>query len=95
LNCIFSIFRSITSIENLSNEFFHEIFDYLDGWDIYKAFLNLNYRFQHLREHFKMIAVRSAALPFSRSTALPLCRYAALPFTCRSAAPPLCRSAAA
>jgi hypothetical protein len=48
LNCIFSIFRSITSIENLSNELFHEIFDYLDGCDIYKAFFNLNYRFQHL-----------------------------------------------
>ncbi|CAF3883786.1 unnamed protein product [Rotaria sp. Silwood1] len=39
---------SITSIENLSNELFYELFDYLDGIDIYKAFSNLNYRFQQL-----------------------------------------------
>jgi hypothetical protein len=39
---------SITYIEHLSNEFFYEIFDYLDAWDIYAAFSNLNYRFQQL-----------------------------------------------
>ncbi|CAF3421871.1 unnamed protein product [Rotaria sp. Silwood1] len=39
---------SITSIENFSNEVFNEIFEYLDGCEIYKAFSNLNYRFQQL-----------------------------------------------
>jgi hypothetical protein len=37
-----------SSIENLSNEIFYEIFDYLDGLDIYLAFSNLNYRFEQL-----------------------------------------------
>ncbi|CAF2867417.1 unnamed protein product [Rotaria sp. Silwood2] len=40
--------RKITSIENLSNEFFYEIFDYLDGCEIYQTFSNLNHRFQQL-----------------------------------------------
>ncbi|CAF1044257.1 unnamed protein product [Rotaria sp. Silwood1] len=40
--------QSITCIENLSNEFFYEIFDYLDGYDIYTAFSYLNQRFQKL-----------------------------------------------
>ncbi|CAF5036102.1 unnamed protein product [Rotaria sp. Silwood1] len=35
-------------IENLSNGIFYQIFDYLDGYDIYKAFSNLNNRFENL-----------------------------------------------
>ncbi|CAF3442224.1 unnamed protein product [Rotaria socialis] len=52
-NCLSKKFRqemdrSITCIENLSNECFHEIFDYLEACEIYEAFSNLNYRFQQL-----------------------------------------------
>jgi hypothetical protein len=39
---------SITTIENLSNEYFYEIFEYLDGCEIYQAFSNVNDRFQQL-----------------------------------------------
>jgi hypothetical protein len=39
---------SITSIEHLSNECFYEVFDYLDGYFIHKAFSNLNHRFHQL-----------------------------------------------
>ncbi|CAF2865435.1 unnamed protein product [Rotaria sp. Silwood2] len=39
---------SITSFEQLSNELLYEIFDYLDGYDIYKGFSKLNIRFHNL-----------------------------------------------
>ena len=39
---------SITSIENLSNKIFYEIFQYLDGYEIYQIFSNLNHHFQQL-----------------------------------------------
>ncbi|CAF4292377.1 unnamed protein product, partial [Rotaria sordida] len=39
---------SINSIENLSDELFYEIFDYLNGCEIDNAFSNLNYRFHQL-----------------------------------------------
>ncbi|CAF4839764.1 unnamed protein product [Rotaria sp. Silwood2] len=38
----------ITCIEHLSNEIFYEIFDYLDGCDIFDTFSNLNIRFKCL-----------------------------------------------
>ncbi|CAF0766106.1 unnamed protein product [Adineta steineri] len=37
-----------TCLENLSNEVVYEIFEYLDGCDIYKSFSNLNIRLQNL-----------------------------------------------
>ncbi|CAF1040311.1 unnamed protein product [Adineta steineri] len=39
---------SMNCLENLSNEFFSEIFDYINGCDIYRAFSNVNYRFEQL-----------------------------------------------
>ncbi|CAF1317676.1 unnamed protein product [Adineta ricciae] len=39
---------SITTIEDLSDEIFCEIFDYLEGYIIFHAFSNLNNRFQSL-----------------------------------------------
>ncbi|CAF1179663.1 unnamed protein product [Rotaria sordida] len=39
---------SINSIENLCDELFYEIFDYLNGCELYYAFSNLNSRFQQL-----------------------------------------------
>ncbi|CAF4575548.1 unnamed protein product, partial [Rotaria magnacalcarata] len=34
--------------QNLSNEILYELFEYLDSYDIYKGFYNLNRRFQNL-----------------------------------------------
>ncbi|CAF1452622.1 unnamed protein product [Rotaria sordida] len=35
-------------LEELANEILYEIFEYLDGYDIYKGFYKLNNRFQNL-----------------------------------------------
>jgi hypothetical protein len=54
-NVIFDYFRivssenkTITTIEDLSNDLLFEIFDYFDGGGLYKAFWKLNTRFQNL-----------------------------------------------
>ncbi|CAF2519258.1 unnamed protein product [Rotaria sp. Silwood2] len=39
---------SISTIENLPNETFYEIFDYFDATEIYHSFSNLNHRFHQL-----------------------------------------------
>jgi len=35
-------------MEDLANKFIYEIFEYLDSYDTYLAFFNLNYRFRSL-----------------------------------------------
>lgn len=40
--------KSFKFIEDLPNEIFYEIFDYLDFYDIYQTFSNLNTRFENL-----------------------------------------------
>ncbi|CAF3532321.1 unnamed protein product [Rotaria sp. Silwood1] len=40
--------KSVTLMEDLSNEIFYEIFNYLDVYYVYKAFYNLNIRLQSL-----------------------------------------------
>jgi hypothetical protein len=45
----------MTSIENLSNELFHDIFDYLEACDIYMAFSNFNNRFQQLLNNSSLL----------------------------------------
>ncbi|CAF2571132.1 unnamed protein product [Rotaria sp. Silwood2] len=40
--------KVITCIEDLSNEIYYNIFDYLNGCHLYESFVNLNSRFQNL-----------------------------------------------
>ncbi|CAF1427167.1 unnamed protein product [Adineta steineri] len=39
---------SLTHLEDISNELMYEIFEFLDGYDMYEAFSNLNTRFNNL-----------------------------------------------
>jgi len=50
--------KSINSIEQLSNEIFYEIFDYLLCQDISKAFSNLNNRFENLINSSYILTIR-------------------------------------
>ena len=58
---------SFTCIEDLSNEFFYEIFDYLDGYEIYRAFSNLNLRFQNILSS-SILQLKINLLPFPDTT---------------------------
>ncbi|CAF3855641.1 unnamed protein product, partial [Rotaria sp. Silwood1] len=40
--------QSMTCFENLSNELLCEMFDYLDGFQLFQTFSNLNSRFEQL-----------------------------------------------
>lgn len=48
MNSIYFFSEPITSLENLPNDLFFEIFDYIEGCTLYEAFSNLNNRFQLL-----------------------------------------------
>ncbi|CAF1409348.1 unnamed protein product [Rotaria sordida] len=69
---------SITCIENLSNELFYEIFEYLDGYDIYKAFCNLNSRFQYLTT-FSSISLNIKLCSNARSEVKHWCKTVIIP----------------
>ncbi|CAF3283472.1 unnamed protein product [Rotaria sp. Silwood2] len=43
------------TMEDLANEIFYEIFEYLDLYDIYKGFYNLNIRFRNLTIHANVL----------------------------------------
>ncbi|CAF4498190.1 unnamed protein product [Rotaria sp. Silwood2] len=60
--------RSINRIENFSTELFVTIFGYLNCYDIYEAFSNLNYRFQQLlNSSFHFYKVRSNKATFNET----------------------------
>ncbi|CAF1486047.1 unnamed protein product, partial [Rotaria sp. Silwood1] len=66
--------RSITRIEHLSTELFVTIFGYLNCYDIYEAFSNLNYRFQRLLNssfYFYEIDLNQFVPTRNKLTALP------------------------
>ena len=63
--------QTISSLENLSNELFYEIFDYLDGMHLYQAFSNLNHHFQRLiTAPFVLFKIRHSKLS-QQSSSLP------------------------
>jgi hypothetical protein len=65
-------------LEDLSNELFYEIFDYLDGCDIHKAFSNLNIRFQNLLTS-SLLPLKINLSSESQSTLEQRCRHIIIP----------------
>ncbi|CAF0950409.1 unnamed protein product [Adineta steineri] len=63
--------HSISSIENLPNELFDEIFNYLDTYHMHQAFYNLNYRFQRLINS----SSRTFEITFRRSKSEQMIRF--------------------
>ncbi|CAF4245763.1 unnamed protein product, partial [Rotaria sordida] len=45
----------ITHFENLSNEIYYEVFDYLSTYEIYMSFSNLNRRFKQVLQSSSML----------------------------------------
>jgi len=69
---------SISCIEHLPNELFYEIFEYLDGCDIYKAFSNLNSRFQYMITN-SLLSLKIKIRPNTISELMQLCQNIILP----------------
>ncbi|CAF4762685.1 unnamed protein product [Rotaria sp. Silwood1] len=69
---------SITYFEHLSNELIYEIFDYLDAYDIHKAFSKLNIRFHHLLS-FSSFPLKINLSQQSRTTLEDCCRNVIIP----------------
>ncbi|CAF4951081.1 unnamed protein product [Rotaria sp. Silwood1] len=69
-------------LENLSNELFYEIFDYLNSCDIYKAFSNLNIRFQNLI-FYSPFSLKINFCTQTKSIIADYCRYLIIPNTHR------------
>ncbi len=44
----------MTVLEILSNEILMQIFEYLDGYHLFKGFFNLNYRFNRLLKDHRL-----------------------------------------
>ncbi len=65
-------------MEDLSNELFYEIFEYLDGCDIHKAFSNLNSRFQNLLTN-SLLPLKINLSSKSQSTLEQRCRHIIIP----------------
>ncbi|CAF3046665.1 unnamed protein product [Rotaria sp. Silwood2] len=58
LSCVFLIETTdhekrstLTNFEDISNDLIYEIFEFLNGYDLYEAFSNLNSRFENLLIH--------------------------------------------
>ncbi len=69
---------SVTQFEHLSNEIFYEIFEYLDFYYIYKAFSNLNQRFQNLLNDSKL-PINVDSSPISKSNFQDYFKYIIVP----------------
>ncbi|CAF5044791.1 unnamed protein product, partial [Rotaria sp. Silwood1] len=54
-NSVTKINSNKYTMEDLANEIFYEIFEYLDLYDIYKGFYNLNIRFRNLTIHANVL----------------------------------------
>jgi hypothetical protein len=69
---------SRSCLENLSNELFYEIFEYLDDYDVYNVFSNLNIRFQNMVLYSSM-PIKINLCAKSESTLEYRCRHFIIP----------------